>query len=74
VWLVLGVAGLVFRTVHLFFLQGVQAGLAWATKILTDPVHDLILYHGAPLALLRGELLDPMHHVAQQVAHNARKA
>jgi len=66
IWLALGVAGLLFRTVHLFFLQGVQAGLVWCTKILTDPVHDLILYHRAPLALLRGELLDPMDHVAHR--------
>jgi hypothetical protein len=34
------------------------------TKILTDPFHDIKLYHGAPLRLLRGELIDPMDHVA----------
>lgn len=62
-WLALGVAGVLFRTVHLFFLQGVQAGLAWAVKILTDPFHDVMLYWRAPQHLLRGELLDPMHHV-----------
>ena len=62
-WLFLGVAGLLFRTIHLFFLQGVTAGLAWATKILTDPVHDVLLYWRAPLHLLRGERLDPMDHV-----------
>jgi hypothetical protein len=27
-------------------------------KILTDPFHDLALYWKAPLALLRGELID----------------
>jgi hypothetical protein len=62
-WLALGVGGLLFRTVHLFFLQGVLAGLVWMTKILTDPFHDAWLYRGAPLALLRGELIDPMEHV-----------
>ena len=62
-WLALGVGGVLLRTVHLFFLQGVMAGLAWATKILTDPFHDIMLYWRAPLHLLRGELLDPMHHV-----------
>jgi hypothetical protein len=62
-WLALGVGGVLLRTVHLFFLQGVAAGLAWATKILTDPFHDIMLYWRAPLHLLRGELLDPMHHV-----------
>lgn len=58
IWLVVGVGGLLFRTVHLFFLRGVQAGLAWMLKILTDPFHDLKLYWKAPLALARGELID----------------
>ncbi|HUG71880.1 MAG TPA: hypothetical protein VMK82_00520 [Steroidobacteraceae bacterium] len=61
VWLVLGLAGLLVRTVHLFFLQGVGTGLAWATKILTDPFHDVKLYWRAPFHLLRGELIDPDH-------------
>jgi len=60
-WLVVGVGGLVFRMVQLFFQQGVMAGIAWGTKILTDPFHDLMLYYRAPFALLRGELIDPMH-------------
>ena len=59
-WLALGVAGLAFRTVHLFFLYDVRTGLVWATKILTDPFHDVALYWRAPLHLLRGELIDPM--------------
>lgn len=57
-WLFLGVAGLLFRTVHLFFLKDVQTGLVWMTKIITDPFHDIILYHKAPLYLLKGELID----------------
>ena len=57
-WLMLGVGGLLFRTVHLFFLKDVQTGLVWMTKILTDPFHDIILYHKAPLYLLKGELMD----------------
>jgi len=57
-WLFLGVAGLLFRTVHLFFLKDVQTGLVWMTKILTDPFHDIILYHKAPYYLLKGELID----------------
>jgi hypothetical protein len=60
-WLALGVAGLLFRTVHLFFIRDVQTGLVWMTKILTDPFHDIKLYHKAPLQLLRGELYDPAH-------------
>lgn len=57
-WLILGVMGLLFRTIHLFFLKDIQTGLVWMTKILTDPFHDIILYHKAPLYLLKGELMD----------------
>jgi hypothetical protein len=59
IWLVLGVGGVLFRTVQLFIIKDVQTGLVWATKIMTDPFHDIKLYHKAPLALLRGELIDP---------------
>jgi hypothetical protein len=55
IWLFLGLAGLVFRTVQLFIIRDVQTGVVWATKILTDPFHDIKLYHKAPLALMRGE-------------------
>jgi hypothetical protein len=58
IWLFLGLAGLVFRTVQLFFIKDVQTGLVWMTKILTDPFHDIKLYYKAPLYLMRGELLD----------------
>ena len=59
VWLVLAGGALLFRTIHLFFLRGVMTGLVWFTKILTDPFHDIMLYHKAPLHLLRGELIEP---------------
>ena len=59
-WLTIGLGGLLFRTVHLFFLRDVQTGLVWATKIVTDPFHDVYLYYKAPFYLLRGELIDPM--------------
>jgi hypothetical protein len=62
-WLVIGAGGLLFRTVHLFFLKNVESGLAWMTKILTDPFHDITLYYKSPFHLMRGELIDPMHHV-----------
>jgi hypothetical protein len=61
-WLALGVAGLVFRVLQLWITQGALAGFAWGFKILTDPFHDILLYHKAPLALLRGEWIDPMLH------------
>ena len=50
-WLAVGAGGLLFRTVQLFVVQNVQTGLVWATKILTDPFHDIMLYHRAPAAL-----------------------
>ncbi len=63
IWLAVGIGGLLFRTVHLFFIRDVETGLVWMTKILTDPFHDLMLYRNAPLALMRGELMDPGLHL-----------
>ena len=57
-WLFLGVGGLLFRTIHLCFIQNVQTGLVWMTKIITDPFHDIYLYHKAPFQLLRGQRFD----------------
>jgi hypothetical protein len=59
-WLLVGAGALVFRTVHLFFLRDVQTGLVWLTKILTDPFHDVKLYHKSPVHVLRGDLFDPI--------------
>jgi hypothetical protein len=61
IWLVVGIGGLLFRTLHLFIIRDVQTGLVWFTKILTDPFHDAWLYYRSPLYLLRGELIDPNH-------------
>ena len=62
-WLVIGIGGLVFRTVQLFFIRDVETGLVWMTKIITDPFNDFMQYRSAPLALLRGELIDPGLHL-----------
>ena len=62
-WLALGVAGLLFRVLQLWAQQNLWTGLVWGAKIITDPFHDAMLYYKAPLALLRGELIDPMEHV-----------
>ena len=43
VWIVVGVGAVVFRTVQLCFIRDVQTGLVWATKIVTDPFHDVML-------------------------------
>ena len=58
--LFIGIGGLAYRTVQLFFIKDVQTGLVWMVKILTDPFHDIKLYYKAPLYLLHGELFDTM--------------
>ena len=64
-WLALGVAGLIVRVLQLWVQDGLMTGLVWATKIVTDPFHDIYLYYKAPLALLRGELIEPRKGVHQ---------
>jgi len=59
-WWVMGLAGLLLRTFWLCASRSVQTGLVWFTKILTDPFHDVKIYHTAPIWLLRGQWLDPM--------------
>ena len=65
VWLVLGFAAVIARSVQLFFIRNVQTGLVWATKILTDPFHDIKLYHRAPLQVLRGEMWEHSGRAAE---------
>jgi hypothetical protein len=59
---VLGFTGLMARTLFLCATRSVQTGLVWFTKIITDPFHDIQMYYRAPLYLLQGQLIDPMHH------------
>lgn len=61
IWLAIGVGGLILRVLHLFVIRDVQTGFVWAAKILTDPLHDVKLYYRAPIFLMRGQLIDPMH-------------
>jgi hypothetical protein len=63
-WLWLGIGGLMFRTVQLFKIRDVRTGLVWATKILTDPFHDIKLYYRAPSYLLRGEFIEHKKPIA----------
>src|SRR5262249_19069815 len=44
-WLVLGFTGLFLRTFWLCATCGIQTGLVWFTKILTDPFHDVKMYY-----------------------------
>ena len=59
-WLLVGAGALLFRTVHLFFLMGVQSGLVWFSKILTDPFHDIKIYHKSIYYLIKGDMYDDM--------------
>ena len=54
-WLFIGVAGVILRSIQLFFIRDLQTGLVWAVKIMTDPFHDIKLYYKAPYHLMRGE-------------------
>jgi len=58
-WLAVGVGGAAFRMIQLFVTRGAMTGLAWVYKVLTDPFHNIALYYKSPLALMRGELIDP---------------
>ena len=60
IWLVVGLGAIVFRTVHLFKLMGVQSGLVWFSKIATDPFHDIKIYHKSLYYILKGEMYDNM--------------
>lgn len=64
-WVVLGVSGMLFRVGQLWWRDSLMQGIAWASKIITDPFHDIALYYKSPFYLLRGQWLDPMDHVTQ---------
>ncbi len=57
-WLAIGVGGLLFRTIQLFVVKDLETGLVWATKIITDPFHDIKLYYRAPISFLNRTMAD----------------
>jgi type IV secretory pathway VirB3-like protein len=57
-WFVVGIGGLLFRVIQLCFTRDPQTGFVWATKIVTDPFHDIKLYWKAPYRLLRRSIED----------------
>jgi hypothetical protein len=68
-WLFIGFGAVVFRTVHLFKLMGVQSGLVWFCKILSDPFHDIKIYRKSPYYLLKGEMYDNMEDWYDKAAY-----
>ncbi len=65
-WLALAAGGIVLRVVQLWLERDLTTGLVWVVKIATDPFCDAMLYWKAPFALLRGEMLDPMHGISRR--------
>jgi hypothetical protein len=59
-WFTLGASGLLLRGLQLALLRSPAWGLAWVTKVLTDPLHNVQIYWRSPLALLRGQRYDPI--------------
>ena len=43
-----------------------NVGLTWLVKILLDPFHNVAIYWRSPLALLSGEMLDPLTSVGDE--------
>ncbi len=70
-WLTVGISGLLFRTAQLFIIRDVQTGLVWATKIMTDPFHDIILYYRAPAALFVERAHQAGPYLQQAAAYSA---
>ena len=58
-WLWLGLAAVVFRMIQLTAIQSRRVALVWCIKILTDPLHDAVIYRKSPIYLLKGQLIDP---------------
>lgn len=73
-WFYIGAGAVVFRSLQLFFVMGIQSGLVWACKILTDPFHDVRIYYKSPLYLLRGDLYDDMSEWYAPVGEDAGTA
>ncbi|OUR61730.1 hypothetical protein A9Q74_07375 [Colwellia sp. 39_35_sub15_T18] len=68
-WLFIGLGAVIFRTVHLFKLMGVQSGLVWFCKILSDPFHDIKIYRKSLYYMLKGEMYDNMEDWYDKTAY-----
>ncbi|MBS0644247.1 MAG: hypothetical protein JSS43_30650 [Proteobacteria bacterium] len=68
IWFVVGIGGLIFRVTQLCLTRGVQTGLVWATKIVTDPFNDIQLYWKSPYRLLRRKVAEAEQALAAEDA------
>jgi hypothetical protein len=65
IWFWVGVGALLFRMITLFIIKDVRTGVIWICKIITDPFHDIMLYHTAPMHLLRREWFEEPESFAE---------
>lgn len=63
IWFIVGSAGFLFRIGQLTLQQDAMTAVVWMTKILTDPFHDIQLYHKAPFYLFHKPA--PQHVAAE---------
>ena len=61
-WFLIAVAAILLRMMQIFKEHGIQSGVVWVVKILTEPFTNLPLYGKAPLYVIKGDLLDPMDY------------
>lgn len=74
-WLWLGAGGMLVRVLQLWQKQNLYTGIVWATKILTDPFHDIVMYWKSPYYLfVKRQLIDPGHHLAHEDEHKPEYA
>lgn len=74
-WLWLGAGGMLVRVLQLWQKQNLYTGIVWATKILTDPFHDIAMYWKSPYYLfVKRQLIDPGHHLAHEDEHKPEYA
>ena len=72
VWAAIAFGAMIVRTLQIFFIHGIQSGLVWFVKILTEPFTNLPLYGKAPLYVLKGDLLDPMDYPHESTAGSGK--
>ena len=73
-WVMLGVIGVLFRVAQIWLRSSLMEGVAWAIKIITDPFHDIYLYHKAPWQLLQGQRYATAEELAAEAPEGVRSA
>jgi hypothetical protein len=74
VWLLVAAAGIAFRCIQLCVTRSVLTGIAWVSKIATEPFHNIRIYWRSPVHLLRGQLYDPLDEVAHMAPRSPARS